>query len=432
MTLTKLGSSLVAIGSLLIPSLYAADLPGPKPIPATRPEAKAALERLKSREPRLPLPAPTDEERAEAQGREFGLVNNGRMRNLYLPADLRSRTTSRQKDPAMTLDYGFTVELFWIASRGNNCHYCLGHQETKLLTAGIEEPRIAALDADWSRFTAAERAAYALARKLTLRPDQITDVDIAAVEKHYKPLQVLEMVMLVARYNATNRWTDSLGIPQEGHRKFLTETPAEFQNAKSIVALAKLEDRQPPPSRDETLAQLAKCRNRSPRLPMLDEAAARQVVSTDVAPGRIPQWMRLLANFPVSGKGMIEGYVAAKEKGTLPAEMKAQIAWVAARSDSAWYATDAAMQRLRKLGYSDERIFALDQAAESPQNNADLVLAFTRKLTATPQRIEDADIAGLRKHYSDSQVAEIVYHVTQAAFFDRVTEAAALPLDAQE
>ncbi len=239
MTLTKLGTSFVAIGSLLIPSLYAADLPGPKPIPATRPEAKAALERLKSREPRLPLPAPTDEERAEAQGREFGLVNNGRMRNLYLPADLRSRTTSRQKDPAMTLDYGFTVELFWIASRGNNCHYCLGHQETKLLTAGIEEPRIAALDADWSRFTAAERAAYALTRKLTLRPDQITDVDIAAVEKHYKPLQVLELVMLVARYNATNRWTDSLGIPQEGHRKFLTETPAEFQNAKSIVALAQ-------------------------------------------------------------------------------------------------------------------------------------------------------------------------------------------------
>jgi hypothetical protein len=31
--------------------------------------------------------------------------------------------------------------------------------------------------------------------------------------------------------------------------------------------------------------------------------------------------------------------------------------------------------------------------------------------------------------YSDHEVAEIVYQVTQAAFFDRVTEAAGLPLE---
>ena len=408
----------------------------PKEIPATRSLAKQALENLKKREARLPLPPPTAEElkpRTEGTGSGLGggIVNNGRMRNLYLPEDLRSgnqRTGGqRPKDPAMTLDNAFGVELFWIASRANNCHYCLGHQEMKLLAAGLEESRIAALDSDWSRFTPAERAAYALARKLTLRPDRLTDADLAAVLEHYPPLQVLEMVSLVARYNATNRWTDSLGIPQEDHRLFLTDTPQEFADAPSIVAPQRIETRPALPSREETLAELEKCRSRKPRLPLVDAAAAREVVADQNAD--VSNWVKLLANFPVNGKGQIESYRAAAEKGTLSAELKAQIAWAAAREDRAWYAIDQAARRLKQLGYSEDRVFGLDKLVASANNAASEALAFTRKLTSTPQAIADADIARLRKHYKDGQVAEIVYHITQAAFFDRVTEAAALPLD---
>jgi hypothetical protein len=43
--------------------------------------------------------------------------------------------------------------------------------------------------------------------------------------------------------------------------------------------------------------------------------------------------------------------------------------------------------------------------------------------------VADADIEGLRKVYSDREVAEIVFHTCNAAFFDRITEAANLPLD---
>jgi hypothetical protein len=46
-----------------------------------------------------------------------------------------------------------------------------------------------------------------------------------------------------------------------------------------------------------------------------------------------------------------------------------------------------------------------------------------------PALITDADIAGLRSHFSDHEVAEIVCQVTQAAFSDRVTEAAGLRLE---
>ena len=88
-------------------------------IPATRPAVKRALEALKQRQPRLPLPPPTEEERQAAGDRP--LVNNGRMAAIYLPASWRQAKWAR--DPAMTLDYAFTTECFWIVSRANNCHY---------------------------------------------------------------------------------------------------------------------------------------------------------------------------------------------------------------------------------------------------------------------------------------------------------------------
>jgi hypothetical protein len=90
----------------------------PNPIPRNRPEEKKALEALKHRQPRLPLPPLTDEERQGAGGRPS--VNNGRMAAYYLPSSWRSRSG---RDPAMTLDYALTTECFWIVSRANNCHY---------------------------------------------------------------------------------------------------------------------------------------------------------------------------------------------------------------------------------------------------------------------------------------------------------------------
>ena len=57
------------------------------------------------------------------------------------------------------------------------------------------------------------------------------------------------------------------------------------------------------------------------------------------------------------------------------------------------------------------------------------MLAFARKLAAAPATVTDADVEALRKLHNDFEVAEVVHHVCQAAFFDRVTEAARLPLE---
>lgn len=94
----------------------------PNAIPQTRPAIKQALEALKERQPRLPLPPITDEERKAAGDRP--LVNNGRMAAYYLPTSWRPGPAPRGASKSDTaIDYALATECFWIVSRANNCHY---------------------------------------------------------------------------------------------------------------------------------------------------------------------------------------------------------------------------------------------------------------------------------------------------------------------
>ena len=209
----------------------AADTPpsaDPKPVAATRTEIKSLLEAHKTARPRLPRP-PADFD-PTGQNR----VNNGRFRAYYIPAELAGSSggggggggVGREPDTAMTLDNTFKVKLFWVTSRTNNCYYCLGHQEHKLAGAGVSDDDIAALDGDWAGFPANEKAALAFTRKLTFRPDTVGPADIADLTKHYTPTQVLEILVTVAGYNSTNRWTDGLNIPAEDNAEFFRKSTA--------------------------------------------------------------------------------------------------------------------------------------------------------------------------------------------------------------
>ena len=104
-----------------------------KPVGITRDQEKELLEKHKQARPRLPMP-PVD---PQTRSRGSTMV---RSELTTCPAELRETGRGagggRESDPAMTLDSTFKVKLFWIASRANNCYYCLGHQEYKLLGAG--------------------------------------------------------------------------------------------------------------------------------------------------------------------------------------------------------------------------------------------------------------------------------------------------------
>lgn len=95
----------------------------PLPVPLTRLELKQALEDLKDRPLRIPLPELTEQDRAKLGERAESY--EARLRYHYMPsgAGQGGFFFSREPDPNMSLDYAFKTMLFWIVSRTNNCHY---------------------------------------------------------------------------------------------------------------------------------------------------------------------------------------------------------------------------------------------------------------------------------------------------------------------
>ena len=462
----------------------------PRPVPATRPEMKRLLEEMKTRKLRIPLPELTEAQKAELGERADSYES--RLRYHYLPAgepsvfggggqrpspggnsspannpaqggNAPARDFTRNADENMSLTYQFKTMLFWIVSRTNNCQYCLGHQEQKLSATGMLDDEIAALDADWGRFTPAEQAAFAYARKLTYEPHLLADADTEALRKHYTDLQILEMTMSVSWNNSINRWKEGAGIPQSHdganffrrasanipadrpvpNESFLTPTSETF--AKAVTKVAPLEidlktgqptqmgisKRPPLESRASVEVALVSARQRTARLPVMSEEAARQALGEAAPAGRLPQWVRLMANFPRDAQTRLPALLAIEQnRGDLSPLLKAQVSWIIARQDRAWYATGVVKARLQELGQSEDQIYALDGKWDqfTPAERAQF--RFARKLAATPIALTDEDVEEALQQTSPRQVVQLVNFVTSRAYFDRVTEAAGLPIDA--
>jgi alkylhydroperoxidase family enzyme len=408
--------------------------------PATRQEMLRMLDSLKSRQARLPYKAPAD-------AVEGGVVNNRALRELYLPdlfksTDPPAGQSSATADPVV--DYRFATQMFWIVSRANDCAYCLGHQEGKLKKVGVDEEGLLALDTDWMAFAEPQREAFALTRKLTLTPQLIGDGDIDALKRHFTDDQVLTILYLIGRYNATNRWTDATGIPQEGYRDFSSALSADALNRPSKVASAVAMPRRHAESFEAWEGRLADAKRRVARLkPTREvsteaepvEAAKAEPVEAAKAEPVEATHERLLAAIPQAGPTAVRQARDAMGKGKLDSRLKEKIAFLAAFEDEAWYMQSLVLGRLGAAGVTRKQ--AYDLAAgdlKSVAERADPVeraeraaLRFARKLTVDPVQVVDADIESLGEHYSPYQIAEIIHVVATSAMLDRFTESVGLP-----
>ncbi|MEW4570216.1 hypothetical protein AB1L88_20305 [Tautonia sp. JC769] len=415
----------------------------PNPIPETRADLKQALEASKQARPRLPLPPLSAEEQQRANSGELGIVNNGRMRRWYLPEGFTAGGFPRRDESGMTLGYPFQTKLFWIVSRANNCTYCLGHQESKLASVGVTEREIASLDGDWSDASPADRAAYALARTMTLDPLALGKDQLDALRPWYTDAQIAEMIYVISSFNAMNRWTGALNIPQEEHRDYLGSLDAAVASLASQVApldpsrdsgeprIAAPQQRPPLESWDEVTAKLAECRERPLLLDLVGDEEAKERLGDRASEFEepMPHWVRLLARFPGVGIQRVAILKAVEREGSLDPLLRAQVAWVSARHDRAWYAVGHALERLRAMGLSDEQIRAIDGDRGSLDATDRLVLEFADRLTVDPALVSDADVERLRAELSDHEVAELIAVIAESVFFNRLTEGAALPLE---
>jgi alkylhydroperoxidase family enzyme len=163
-------------------------------------------------------------------------------------------------------------------------------------------------------------------------------------------------------------------------------------------------------------------------LALAPEDGARKLMPEEAMSGPVPNWVRLLAATK-SSQGRIKGQYALRTKGNLEPKLRAQMDWIAAHLDRAWYALGQAEERLRALGEPAQRIVALAGPWDEFSEKERAAFRLVRISTVLPMAVADDDFAPLLKHYTGPQAAEIMHRICEAAYFNRVTEAAQLPLE---
>ncbi len=108
-----------------------------------------------------------------------------------------------------------TKELVYLAvSNANACAYCLAAHTASGKKAGITDAELAALAGGQDAgFSEAERAAIKFAWELTRTAAAATTRE--ALLGHYSDEQAVELTLLVAMANFTNRFNNGLGVMPE-------------------------------------------------------------------------------------------------------------------------------------------------------------------------------------------------------------------------
>jgi alkylhydroperoxidase family enzyme len=402
---------------------FAEDGPSPQPksIPKTRSETKKVLGSLKERSPRLPVPETVPGGTNPASSN----VINGRARRYYLPESwLQAERWGNEAQSKVS--YELKTQCFWVVSRGNNCHYCLGHQEHKLKVAGLTDDQIGALDRNWELLDPRTRKGVELARKMTVLPFAISDRDLAAMKSEYSDAEIVELVYSIARFNSMNRWTDSMGLPQDSemrgeHIEFDSPTESKWDQGDSLVVAGPDIVRPLPWTWDECQKQFQVAATRSPRVELVSNESAAEILKQD--PSKTNDWHRVIATLPAAGPEMVQAWTAMLSDTELDPKIKAAICWTTARCNRSAGSLSMARQFAKQLGISEQEMQLWDSRGQA---NLPVGLAkairFADKLTCQPTKITDADIAELRKDFSDRQTAHVIYTAATANALDRLTE----------
>jgi hypothetical protein len=96
----------------------------------------------------------------------------------------------------------------------------MGHTEMLLAVAGLDQQTLTErtqrlASGDWSHFSAADRFAFAFARKQAAQPWSITHDDLAGLIGHFGKHRALDVVWWSCRCHYMTRVADAFQLPLE-------------------------------------------------------------------------------------------------------------------------------------------------------------------------------------------------------------------------
>ena len=117
--------------------------------------------------------------------------------------------------PGAKVDRRIREMVYLAVSYVNECNYCATHHQKTGLASGLTESDLSHLNTENNQhFTPKEQAALHYARELTRTASVSDDVRYKAQEL-FTPDEFVELTMIVALANFTNRFNNGLAVPVE-------------------------------------------------------------------------------------------------------------------------------------------------------------------------------------------------------------------------
>lgn len=155
------------------------------------------------------------ENAAQAGGLGLGIANS--QRAMMRVPDMQAAWRNYGTTVRGTSKIGREIQLHvsFAVSMANGCRYCILHQVLGLKRLGVDPAKLQAMKKDDSRLSPRELSAVSFARKLTAKPNSITDADYEALRKEFGDYGALEVVLQTGAFAFMNRFTDNLRLPSE-------------------------------------------------------------------------------------------------------------------------------------------------------------------------------------------------------------------------
>jgi uncharacterized peroxidase-related enzyme len=144
--------------------------------------------------------------------------------------------------------------------------------------------------------------------------------------------------------------------------------------------------------------------------------------------GVVPNLYKLLAQSPAGLEGVLQ-FSGALAGGTLDAATRERVALAVANVNGCDYCNAAHATIAKSLKLSGEEIEA-NRQGRSTDAQANVAVAFARKVAVTRADVSEADVQALRQAgYSDAQIVEIVLNVAFNVVTNYVNEAFKTEID---
>jgi len=150
---------------------------------------------------------------------EYGPFANQASIVAHVPAALRHiMPMLMELRAAKSLPRRYLEIAIVVVSKLNACHYCVGHHVPMLKVEGVPEDAVAQIPdrVDHPALTDIDRLVIAYSVAVTNDPHRIGDKMHAELRQHFTEAQVVELTLRIALTTFFNKFSEALGIEEEG------------------------------------------------------------------------------------------------------------------------------------------------------------------------------------------------------------------------